>query len=188
MIENIVLLEADGLEELNNEQKQPLYFFTVKAKKQVRIMTNALPHLKPFLDEFRRIAKMQGGGEKAKALKEAQEELIIAQAVLLNNKDDAIAQEKAIKAKVKASSAFDEAKEEETEIGLELLESIVQNALSTHYDNALSVLALFDNKKTGELEEEKDIFELADLLFEILESPQVAGFLQRLQRFRSKTQ
>jgi len=164
-----------------------MYFFEVKANKQFVIMQRALPHLKPFVDEFRRIAELQSGGEAMKKAKQAQQELIIAEAALLTKKDDPEAKEAAVQARVKASAAIDAGNAEQLTAGLDLLWSVVENALTTHYGEALNVLALFNNKTTDQLEDEKDIFELGEMLFDILENKKVAGFLSRVQRLRSKT-
>jgi len=183
-MENIVAIPHVGAK---IAEKEPLHFFKVKAEKQTKIMLRALPHLKPFLDEMRRIIKMQDGGEKAKEAKLAQQELITLEAMMINKKEAEVSDE-VVQARLKAAFAFDEAKKEEAETGLEILESVITNALQEHYKNALEVLALFDNKTPETLEQEKDIFELAEMLFDILESEKVANFLLRAQQFKSKMQ
>lgn len=165
-----------------------MYFFEVKAKKQIKIMTAALPYLKPFLEEFKRAMKLEQGGNKSKALKEAQQELITAEALLINRKDDIEVQETALKARTKASSLFGEAQKEQMENNLAYFEEMLESALTTHYDNAINILALFSNKTVDTLEEEKDLFELAEMLFEIIESKKVADFLLRVRRSKLKMQ
>jgi len=179
-------------ESINMEEqvqtKPSIHFFTIKAKKQTKTLTAALPFFKPFIEEFRRISRMQNNGEKAKALKLAQQELITAEAVLLNKKDNQEAQEAAIRARVVASNAFDEAKAEESEIGMNILESVIENAVLEYYENVLNILALFTNTPTDVLEDEYDVFELGEMLVEIVENKKVANFLSRLRLFKSKMQ
>jgi len=86
------------IEDETRAVKEPMYFFTCKAKKQKSLLTAALPHLKPFIDEFRRISKLQNDGEKMKAAREAQAKFTSAEAALLipSNKDKAEYQERVI--------------------------------------------------------------------------------------------
>jgi hypothetical protein len=180
----------DANEIVNDEivDKEPMYFFTCKAKKQKALLTSALPHLRPFLNEFRRISKLQEGGDKMKAAREAQAKLTSAEAILMipSNKDKAEYQENAIKARVAALTAIQEAEAEKMEQGFDVLETVIDKFIAEYYDNALATLSVLTNKTTIDLEEECDIFELAEMFFDVVEQERVQSFFSRVQRLRSK--
>jgi len=169
-------------------EKAPMYFFTCKAKKQKTLLTAALPHLKPFLDEFRRISKIQEGGEKLKAAREAQAKLTSAEAALMipSNKDKAEYQENAINARIAAMTAIQEAETEKTEQGFDILESVIEKFVAEYYDNALATISVLTGKTTDELEDTYDIFDLAEMLLDVIEQERVQSFFSRVQRLRSK--
>jgi formate dehydrogenase maturation protein FdhE len=168
--------------------KEPMYFFTVKAKRQKALLTAALPHLKPFIEEFRRITKLQEGGPKIKAAREAQAKFTSAEAALLipSNKDKAECQENAINARVAAMTAIQEAEEERTEQSFEILESVIDKFVSEYYDNALATLSVLTGKTTDDLEENYDIFDLGEMLFDVVEQERVQSFFSRVQRLKSR--
>lgn len=186
------------------EVKPSIYFFSVTEDKQKPILLKCLPLMKPFFDEFRRITKLQAGGEKAKASNAAQAALLSAEALLMN-KNDAItraegknrdtdvlyaerdkAQLAAVEARLAAQQAFTDAKTEETELGLETLQTVLTNALEIHYENAIAIAAAFDNKTREALGQEKDAFEIIDMLLEIASHDKVVAVFTKWQGFRAK--
>jgi len=175
-------------EEEKVAEKEPMYFFTVKAKKQKSLLIAALPHLKPFIDEFRRIAKLQEGGPAMKAAREAQAKLTSAEAVLMipSNKDKPQLQENAINARIAALTAIQEAESEKTGQGFDILESVIDKFITEYYDNALATLSVLTGKTTDDLEENYDIFDLGEMLFDVIEQERVQNFISRVQRLKSK--
>jgi len=168
--------------------KEPMYFFTCKAKKQKMLLTAALPHLKPFIDEFRRITKLQESGPKLKAAREAQAKFTSAEAAMLipSNKDNPVLMENVINARMAAMNAIQEAEEEKSEQGFDILESVIDNFISDYYDNALATLSVLTGKTTDDLEENFDIFELCEIFFDVLEQERVQNFISRVQRLKSR--
>jgi len=213
-------IELDGGEVTENiaSPKPPLYFFTVTEDKQQPILFECLPLLKPFFEEFQRIMKAQEGGEKAKALIFAQQELSSAEALLMSKNDTLVyqearsktpgtgalvekhgalgkameeraqAQERVMLARINAGKAMQEAKSEESEIAISLLWEVVENTVNIHYENAIKIVAAFSNVTRAQLSQEKGILQIIPILFEIVGHEDVLAVFLQWQELRSKMQ
>ena len=181
-----------------------MYFFEVTTTKQKTVLLKCLPLVKPFIQEFRRVVKMREGGEAAKAAFAAQQELASAEAALMSKNDavarsqskqyaldaaieeQARAQERAIEARIKAVAAFEDAKKEENAMYFDIFESVLENALNVHFDNAIEIVAAFNNQTSETLMQEKDILEIGLMLLDIVTNDKVVDFFTRWQSSKSK--
>jgi len=196
--------------------QKPLWFFTVPEAEQKPALLKALTHVKPFIGEFKNMMKISEGGEKSQALAFCQQELMSAEAILMNRNDavvrcemrvesssaetaqakqkrldtaideHAIAFAKVVDLRAKAVVAMREAQREESALSFEIVEHVIENALNIHYENAVSIVAIFANISREALSKEKDIFEIAEMLFQIASDDKVISFFTRWHQFKSK--
>ena len=193
------------IEKTGEVVKKPLWFFTVTEDKQKPILLKGLPLLKPFFTEFRRLIKQTSGGEAVKVLAEANAAYISADTILANKNDALVraesknretdtlqdARDKAyevmIDKRIALVQASEKARIEEQELGLETLESVITNVLEIHYDNAVELCALFNNQTRAQLAAEKDIFEIAEMLMDIVENDKIMAVFTRWRGLKFRT-
>jgi len=172
----------------NSSEK--IYYFTAKGKKRTSLLVAAMPYLDPFFDEFKRINKKQHEQQSGnQALYDAELEHTKAQAkaILPVNKGNAKVQEAAIDAYMAWHKEKRNAEVTQADAGLDLIAEVIKKVVTEYYNNAVQIVAILAKKEIDEIEEEYDIFDIADILLSVYEEPKVQRLFTRVRSVMPET-